>query len=45
MNDYLTKPIDPGKLRILLREARDAESRRLESSGAVGDAMELSRWN
>lgn len=42
MNDYLTKPIDPGKLRILLRAARSAGSRRRESSGAVGVATTAS---
>jgi PAS domain S-box-containing protein len=42
MNDYLTKPIDPGKLRILLRAARSAGSRRVEPSGAVGVATTAS---
>jgi CheY-like chemotaxis protein len=42
MNDYLTKPIDPGKLRILLRDARSAGSRVLEPSGAVSVATTAS---
>jgi len=42
MNDYLTKPIDPGKLRILLRLARSAGSRRLEPSGTVDAATTAS---
>jgi signal transduction histidine kinase/DNA-binding response OmpR family regulator len=35
MNDYLTKPVDPGKLRILLREARRVASSRVEPSAAT----------
>ena len=35
MDNYLTKPIDPGKLKILLRGARGAGSSRLEPSGAL----------
>jgi PAS domain S-box-containing protein len=42
MNDYLTKPIDVGKLRILLRGARGAGSSRVEPSGVVGVAMDAS---
>jgi PAS domain S-box-containing protein len=32
MNDYLTKPIDPGKLRVLLRDTRGVGSSRVEPS-------------
>jgi CheY-like chemotaxis protein len=42
MNDYLTKPIDPGKLRILLILARSAGSTRLEPSGALDVATTAS---
>jgi len=35
MNNYLTKPIDPGKLKILLRDARGAGSSRVEPGGAL----------
>ena len=40
MNDYLTKPIDPGKLRVLLRDARGAGASRIEPIGAVGGATD-----
>jgi PAS domain S-box-containing protein len=40
MNDYLTKPIDAGKLKILLRGARGAGSSRVKPSGVVGVAMD-----
>jgi PAS domain S-box-containing protein len=42
MNDYLTKPIDAGKLKILLRSVRGAGSSRVEPSGVVDAAMDAS---
>jgi PAS domain S-box-containing protein len=40
MNDYLTKPIDPGKLRVLLRDTRGGGSSRAATSGVAGVATE-----
>jgi PAS domain S-box-containing protein len=42
MNDYLTKPIDAGKLKILLRGARGAGSNRVEPSGVLVVARDAS---
>ena len=38
MNDYLTKPIDPGKLRVLLRDTRGGGSSRAATGGVAGAA-------
>jgi CheY-like chemotaxis protein len=40
MNDYLTKPIDRGKLRVLLRDTRGTGSSRVGRIGVVGVATD-----